>query len=164
LYAVSKGLIAEGAVTSLKIVNVRVFLLVGPPLLGWLFYQLASSAAGAEILMDVVSQCYAHILPKLAAAELQYFLAPPLFISVDRYVQRESSKKWINVFTDNWIKAFVFFLAFISLAIMAHAVYLSITARSFPVWAVIVTTVIAILFWIRGALLLMITNEFVFGE
>lgn len=149
-YLIGSGLIQEAGYLSLRVSRITTLIIAGPPILGGISYSLWTSMAASEYLMTAISHAYKHLYPKVYELDIEYLLAPPTFINVERALSQEASTRWLNWSTRAWIMVFTIIIALGSLGAIAHISYLLWLAAPFNLYILLISIVVGHVLWLRG--------------
>jgi hypothetical protein len=147
--ALGAGLINEASILSFKLSNIRLLLVLGPPILAFLSYSLACSAFASINLGHAVGRVYKHVLPKAWDHDLETLLGPPTIMRVERMAKR--NEPWVISKART-----LFLLVLLAVATLgtgasiAYASYLLVVAAVVPTYASTLSIVMAAIVWFRG--------------
>lgn len=124
MYAIGAGLVEKGQYIGLEIAQIKQVLIVGPALLGWLFYSIMVAGTAQSLHMTALSSAYRHTLPKVYELDLEYMLPPPTIFSVERVLMGWARWPWLNKIGKIWIWFIAIGLTILPLLAIAHTSWL----------------------------------------
>ena len=149
-YAVATGAISESTVASFKVINPRWILVAAPPLMGSLFYLIATATWSSAIRMSVMRRLRTKRWPSLAASGLINLMLTPSIINTEWFLAfdfKASRDRTISVIWVSCVTMAFFFASFYSLWQTIEFVW-----RLYPGSAEVtyISIAIGVLFWARG--------------
>lgn len=121
VFFIGAGLVTEATLVSVKISIVKDILIVGPIVLGFISYSIASSAAMVGHLFCALSQSYKHILPEVYTQDLEYLLPPPTVITVERHYAYSSKNKFGKFLSEKFVSSLGLLIVLLTASGILHA-------------------------------------------
>jgi len=156
LYAIAANIVAEGSWASLKLSNAHAALVVGPPVLGTVFYLMMSALASSTYAARVIRLSYHHRWPKLVACGLAPLIFVPTAFSVERLLTSVSKGTRFEHLHTAWTVVMTAAVLFGTAFAVLQSVYFAATQYPGSKLAVTAASIVGILFWSRGLFLVFV--------
>jgi hypothetical protein len=158
-YAIAQGIVSEAQIASFKISNVRYIAVLGPPVIGFLSYTLASSAFISLNLGIAFWQCIKHLLPQAYELDLERLLGPPTFLRAEK--MSKHGEHQVHQFASMvWGGLFVAFGVIGTFVALVHVSYLTWSLDPLSRIVRVVAIVVGVTAWARGTLLWVRTADY----
>ncbi len=146
----ASGLVEEGAIGSFKLVQLQSLLVLAPAAVGLVSNRYYASMLMATLIWAALDRAYKHLLPKVFELDLEYLLAPPIFLDIVRSLQPSAERRLArNLHT--WFSLPVFVGPFI---VLVHVSYLLLLLHQWHVAISIAATVVGAFWMVKGWVLI----------
>lgn len=149
-YAIAAGLVGEGEVSTFKVSDPKLTLVVAPPALGLLFYLASVSASIWVVLTDTLATSYKHRLPSAYKLGLEELALTPSVLTVEHIVLVETEPRWLKNIHRFWLSGFAFCLYAGPVIAFMHIVYLLWRSDVYTTGSVVASAAIGAVLVVRG--------------
>lgn len=143
------GSVERVEVLGLSLKAIDILIVLGPPLVAAFGYLLLLSYATSNYLIAVVSTFYEYHLPTLHEQDLDKFLAPPTFSTMENLLVGAASSHWLNILSRIWVSILTALVPVASLGAVLHTSYLLFLNRG-ELAVNLISVGLAGIIWLRG--------------
>jgi hypothetical protein len=147
---IARGAVTEGSVASLKLANLKLVLVVAPPVIGGLFYLMALMGGISVYMLNAVQRSYKHRLPKLYELDLEQLVVAPTFYNVERTVRYELKDGPLRLINEAWLTVLGLFIFVVPVVALIHVSHLLIGAAPVSRSLSMIAISVGCILWLRG--------------
>lgn len=153
---INMGFVEEASLASFKVSALKNLLLAWPPMLGITAYLMYSSVAASLLLTRAVSQAYKHLLPAVASQDLEYLLSTDTVFGIERLLEpgnEDSSPRFVRAIHSIWEVMYIGITLLLAPGAIVYFTFILWTSMKWPIWVVIVSSLIGVMPIVRGYIL-----------
>ena len=150
-YSIAEGIVGEATIGALKISNLSYLSLLGPVIIGFLSYTLATALFFSIKLGFAFWRCMKHVLPEACAGDLEMLLGPPTFVRAERISR--AKEHTVHAFARGFMIALLLSLCILgTLAALIHISWLTWSITAISWYAAAISITLGGVFWVRALL------------
>jgi len=152
--AVGVGLVEEGTIASFKVAQVKILLVLSPVAIAFFSYTFATTYGRALNLSHVFTRSLKNILPSAYDLGLVSLLSPPTLLGIERSLAKQTESTTLKNINTVWYTIIFLLVVLGSLGALWHVCYLLWQAKVCASLFVVLSSIVGVLIWIRGLLVL----------